>query len=202
MRTSRGPLLAAVAIAASVLPAEAHHAMDGRLPGGLLEGLVSGLAHPVIGVDHALALVAVALLARTLSLPLAFVAGSILGVALPATGLVGFANETAVVLSVAALGAWLGLGIAREGLLAVAAAVAIGVLHGFAYAGAIVGAEATPLLAYGLGLVLVQTAIVVALGLVARRIPTREPVRRMWLEQLPGVAIAVSACLLLIGLGR
>jgi urease accessory protein len=198
MRTSRGPVLAALAIAAAALPAEAHHAMDGRLPGGALEGLLSGLAHPVIGIDHTLALVAVALLARSLALPLAFVAGSIAGVALPVAEIVAFANETAVVLSVAALGAWLGLGVAREGVIAVAVAAAIGALHGFAYAGAIIGAEATPLLAYGLGLVIVQTAIVLGIGLLARRIAA--PARYVWLEQVPGVAIAASACLL-IGLG-
>jgi urease accessory protein len=202
MKTSRGLALVAVAIAATVLPVEAHHAMDGELPSGPVEGLLSGLAHPVIGIDHALALVAVALLARTLSLPLAFVAGSALGVALPAAGLVGFANETAVVLSVAALGVWLGLGAAREGALALVVTAAIGMLHGFAYAGAIVGAETTPLLAYGFGLVLVQSAIVVAIGLVARRVAAREAARRVWLEQLPGFAIAASACILLIGLGR
>lgn len=200
MRTSRGLVLAAVAIAATVLPAEAHHAMDGRLPGGPIEGLLSGLAHPVIGIDHALALVAIALLGRTIALPLAFVVGSIVGVALPAAGLVGFANETAVVLSVAALGAWLGIGAAREGALTLVVTAAIGALHGFAYAEAIVGAEATPLLAYGLGLVIVQTAIVLGIGLVARRIAS--PARHVWLEQVPGVAIAASACLLLIGLGR
>ncbi len=30
----------------------AHHGMDGETPATLTQGLVSGLAHPVIGLDH------------------------------------------------------------------------------------------------------------------------------------------------------
>src|SRR5688500_3875125 len=32
--------------------AHAHHGMDNATPSTLYEGLVSGLAHPVIGLDH------------------------------------------------------------------------------------------------------------------------------------------------------
>ena len=32
--------------------AQAHHNMDGRTPASFMDGLLSGLAHPVIGLDH------------------------------------------------------------------------------------------------------------------------------------------------------
>ena len=47
---------AALALAPS---AHAHHPMGGATPGNLFEGLASGLAHPVIGLDHLLFILAV-----------------------------------------------------------------------------------------------------------------------------------------------
>ena len=32
--------------------AMAHHAMGGRMPANFFEGFISGLAHPIIGLDH------------------------------------------------------------------------------------------------------------------------------------------------------
>jgi hypothetical protein len=40
-------------------PAAAHHAMGGRTPSTFMEGFLSGLAHPVIGLDHLAFLVAI-----------------------------------------------------------------------------------------------------------------------------------------------
>lgn len=37
--------------------APAHHLMDGALPATPWQGLLSGLAHPVVGLDHLAALV-------------------------------------------------------------------------------------------------------------------------------------------------
>src|SRR3569833_2389404 len=44
-------------------PALAHHVMGGRMPATFGEGLLSGLGHPVIGLDHFAAVVAVGCLA-------------------------------------------------------------------------------------------------------------------------------------------
>src|SRR5690606_22587680 len=53
MKPIHVPAIAIAACAASQpLVAHAHHAMGGALPGNVFEGLVSGLAHPVIGLDH------------------------------------------------------------------------------------------------------------------------------------------------------
>lgn len=53
-----GPLLLA-----STCAALAHHAMGGQLPQTFGQGLLSGIGHPVIGVDHFAFVVAVGIVA-------------------------------------------------------------------------------------------------------------------------------------------
>ncbi len=59
--TAKTLRLTAFAAAATLLsqPAFAHHVMGGKMPGTFTDGLLSGLGHPVIGLDHFAALVAV-----------------------------------------------------------------------------------------------------------------------------------------------
>ena len=52
-----------LSIALSIDPALAHHVMGGHMPVTFADGLLSGLAHPIIGFDHFAAVVAVACLA-------------------------------------------------------------------------------------------------------------------------------------------
>jgi len=42
-------------------PTSAHHTMGGGMPSNFFEGFMSGLAHPVIGVDHLAFIVALGL---------------------------------------------------------------------------------------------------------------------------------------------
>src|SRR5258708_12469811 len=67
-------------------PAFAHHVMGGAMPVTFGQGLLSGLGHPVIGLDHLAFLVAVGVVVGiagiNLLLPLAFVLASPLGAAL------------------------------------------------------------------------------------------------------------------------
>lgn len=51
-RYSTGALIALVSAFALARPALAHHAMGNTTPNTFAEGLVSGLAHPIIGLDH------------------------------------------------------------------------------------------------------------------------------------------------------
>ena len=44
-------------------PAFAHHVMGGLMPATFGEGILSGLGHPVIGLDHLAAVIAVGCLA-------------------------------------------------------------------------------------------------------------------------------------------
>ena len=51
-RALAGSSIAMAAQASAGGPAFAHHAMDGQMPTSFAQGLLSGLAHPVIGPDH------------------------------------------------------------------------------------------------------------------------------------------------------
>lgn len=137
--------------------------MDDALPRTFLEGFLSGLGHPIIGLDHAAFIVAagflLALFARGLWGIAVLIAGSLAGAALHLAGIDLPAGEAAVAVSVILIG---GLVIARRqipfGWLIGGLAIA-GALHGHAYAESIFGAEPTPLAAYLIGFSLVQLGL-------------------------------------------
>lgn len=195
--------VAALALALAPAPAAvAHHAMGGTLPATAWQGLLSGLAHPVIGLDHlafVLGVGAVAhLMGRVVLLPLLFVAGTILGCTLHLRGYNLPAAELAIALTVAAAA---GLVAMRSklpvGLVAGLLATA-GALHGYAYGESIVGAEPAPLAAYMAGFGTVQSCIAVGSA-----VALRAAVGRDWLEEaramrLAGGALAVAAALVLV----
>lgn len=153
--------------------AHAHHAMDNATPGNLFEGLVSGLAHPVIGLDHLLFVIAIGVacyyFGRLLASTSAFLLGALLGTALHLRGAGLAYPEAWVALSLIFLGILLFF---RSDLLKSKLAVAMfaltGVTHGYAYGESIVGAETTPLLAYLTGFTLVQILIVLSGYAIAR----------------------------------
>jgi urease accessory protein len=90
----RARLLSFLAIMMSLLiatPAMAHHAMAGKMPSTFMEGFLSGLAHPLIGVDHFAFIVASGLLASAklqgMLIPIAFIASTMLGTGLHYVGI-------------------------------------------------------------------------------------------------------------------
>jgi urease accessory protein len=142
----------------AAMPAQAHHLIDlTHLPPTPMTGLLSGLAHPVLGPDHLLFLCGLSLVGlhhRALWM-----------VALLATGLLG---------SVFGL-LWPGLPFAEAAVafsLVVVAMVwlnpwpkalllpAIG-LHGYVLSDSVLGWQQAPLVFYGLGLFLSQAALLV-----------------------------------------
>lgn len=148
-------------------PALAHHAMDGQTPASLMQGLLSGLAHPVIGIDHLAFLVVVALLAfgllegvRRFLAPALFVAGTLGGTLAHLQGMDLPLAETLVAASVL-IGGVLALSGLRLGAAALLALLGVaGMFHGYAYGESIVGAEATPLAGYLVGFSLIQYALI------------------------------------------
>jgi urease accessory protein len=149
-------------------PALAHHPMGGRTPSNFFEGFLSGLGHPIIGIDHLAFLIAVGVVvgiaALNLVLPLVFVGMSAVGVLIHVKGLNIPAAEMLVAGSVILAGALLAYG-ARIMPLAWGALFALaGLLHGYAFGEAVAGAEATPIVAYLLGLVVIQGAIVIGIA--------------------------------------
>ncbi|WKB55593.1 HupE/UreJ family protein [Eleftheria terrae] len=165
----------AAAFAVLASPAFAHHAMGGAMPGTFGEGLLSGLAHPVIGLDHLAFVLALALLVARLPLALraglagVFVAGSLAGTVLHLNAVTLPAGELLVGLSVVVAGLALLWRRALPAAVLWTALPVAGLLHGYAYGESIVGAESTPLLAYLFGFALIQAGLVVAVSTVASR---------------------------------
>ncbi|MFM7469968.1 MAG: HupE/UreJ family protein [Nodosilinea sp.] len=144
-------------------PALAHHAMGGMTPQTSWQGFLSGLAHPIIGVDHAAAIIAVGLLAATQPrgaiLPLGFALTALVGTGLHLAGVTLPGVELAIAAALVLVGLGLGLGDRRPGWVWALLATGIGLGHGYAYGEAIVGAEPQALGAYLLGFTLVQAGI-------------------------------------------
>jgi len=135
-------------------PALAHHPMGGATPSNWLEGLLSGIGHPVIGLDHLVFLIGLAALSAARPRPLvvggAFIALSLLGVMVHDKVPFAVPVESLIALSVVLLGAvlarqWCGRRIA-------AGIAGAGFLHGLAFGEAIAGAEVAPMVSYLSGL--------------------------------------------------
>lgn len=170
----RSATLAAFVMLVWQMPAYAHHAMDGDLPQTFLQGLLSGLAHPIIGLDHLAAIVGVGALAgiagRGIVPVLAFSTAMMAGVALHLGRIDLPGGELLVGLATLGIGALLILRVAISPALAVTLFAAAGVIHGHALGESIVGAEPTPIVAYLVGLFIVQTAIGLVACLAVRRL--------------------------------
>lgn len=165
LKTGLFSLSLGVALIAVAHPALAHHAMGGKLASNGWQGLLSGLAHPVIGLDHLAFVVAIGLLSarfqRGLVLPVSFLVMALVGTGLHVSRVDLPGAELLIASSVVLAGATL---IVRQpwhlSVLAAIAAIA-GCFHGYAYGESIVGAEPTPLVAYLIGFTLIQLAIAV-----------------------------------------
>ena len=191
----------AVAFLLTAAPAHAHHAMDYALPATALDGFLSGLGHPVIGLDHFLFIAGAGVLAarwtRGYLLPLLFVAASMLAAGARAGSVAWELGEIWVAASLVVLGAAMLL--ARHigpGWIAVLFAVS-GAIHGYALGQSIVGAEPTPLLAYFAGLIVIQSAVAIAAWAAASWLSARRP--RLPLRQVAG-AVVGAAGLIFAGL--
>ena len=172
-------------------PALAHHAMDGATPLTALQGLIAGLAHPILGLDHFAAVLAVgglAALAGTGLWPLAaYVVLTIAGAALHAAGWGLPGAEPSVAISVLLLGALLAATALRSAPLAFVLFGATGFIHGYALGESVVGAEPAPLYTYFAGLAAVQFFIAFAAMCGARWLLLHD---RIVTLRLGGAAIA------------
>jgi urease accessory protein len=189
---SRGFLIALLAalFSMSAGPVLAHHVMGGAMPQTWAQGFLSGLGHPVIGLDHLAAILGVGLLAaltgQGLVLVILFSASMIGGVGLHLLRLDIPAAELLVALATLALGVLvLGRGLSR--LAAPILVAAAGIVHGYALGESIVGAEPTPLYAYLAGLFVIQTLVSAAALFLARRLSTPA-----WALRLAGAAIVTA----------
>ena len=153
--------------------ASAHHVMGGKIPTTFAEGFLSGLGHPVIGPDHLAFLlaigVAVGVGGLNLVLPLLFVIASAIGVTLHVNGVNLPGAEIVVAVSVLFAGFLIARGRALPVSLWAILFAAAGLFHGYAFGESIFGAERSPLHAYLLGLIIVQSVLTVGTALFVRR---------------------------------
>jgi urease accessory protein len=198
-RLGRAALVPALLVL-GMAPAAAHHVMGGEMPSTFMEGLLSGLGHPLIGPEHLAFLVAVGVVVGVgglnLALPVAFVLATAIGVAVHVEGIDLPAIEIMVALSVLLAGFLILRGRALPAPAWATLFAVAGFFHGYAFGESIVGAESSPLDAYLLGLVVIQTAMTVGIAFLARWVGAglSEPMPR-----LAGAVIIVVGFVALIG---
>ncbi len=205
-RTRSQAMVGALAILALAPVAHAHHPMGGMTPSTFTEGMLSGIGHPIIGIDHLAFLVVAALLSFTLRgnarylVPMAFIAATVAGTLIHLGAADLPMSETVIALS-ALLG---GLAVMFKGslpaLLLGSLFAIFGVYHGYAYGEAIVGAEQTPLLSYLLGFAVTQYAIIAGGVVLLSALATRSA-RLQSLAVRSGAWFATVTGAVFLGLG-
>ena len=166
--------LVGAALVTTAGTASAHHLMGGKIPSTFADGILSGLGHPIIGPDHLAFLVALGVAVGvgglSFATPFLFLVAMASGVAAHVAAFKIPAAEMIVALSVIVAGVLLALDrrIPASGWAAIFSIA--GFFHGYAYGESIYGAETTPLAAYLVGLVAVQTVLVLAIALATRAV--------------------------------
>ncbi|MCA3279710.1 MAG: HupE/UreJ family protein [Roseomonas sp.] len=175
------------------LPAAAHHPMGGAMPETLWEGFASGIGHPVIGLDHLAFLLAAGVLAAALPRGEAlraiagFLAAGLAGLALHMAG-IGLGPVEALIAASVLLAGLALLITQRVSAPALLAGFALaGLFHGHAFAEAVIGAEATPIIAYLAGLAVIQGALM--LGAMAL---AQQALRGLWLRPAMGAVASLA----------
>ena len=196
MGSSMHRLLAAAAVLVlSSTLAQAH-------PGSPAHDLVHGFLHPIGGLDHILAMVAVGLLAAQLGgralwlVPTAFVGVMTVAAMVGAAGIVPSHLETGLAASVFVLGAVVALGLGMPAGLAAAIVGVFAVFHGVAH-----GAEIPPTVAglsYGAGFV-TATALLHAAGIGAGLLARQLTAGTLALRAAGGTIAAAGVVMVVAG---
>lgn len=165
-------ILVGAGLLATAGTASAHHVMGGKTPSTFTEGILSGIGHPIIGPDHLAFLVALGIAVGvgglSFTTPFLFLVAMACGVAAHVAAFNIPAAEMIVALSVVVAGVLLALDrrIPASGWAAIFSIA--GFFHGYAYGESIYGAEPTPLAAYLVGLVAIQSVLVLAIAFATR----------------------------------
>jgi urease accessory protein len=163
-RVALTTLVATFVLAPTIAFAHTGHAVA--------SGLVHGLAHPITGIDHVLAMVAVGVLAAQLGgralwmVPLSFVCVMAVGGALGMAGIQAPFPELGIALSVVVLGLAIALPLKLPALAAMALVGFFAVFHGYAHGAEMpAAASALPYAAGFIGATALLHAAGVGLGL-------------------------------------
>lgn len=223
---ARAALLSVAVLTLS--PAQAHHVSDLAAPTTIVAGLLSGLGHPVIGLGSLLFLLAIGLWCaasgpkhlrrppggtqgdalRRYTLPM-LLFGSIAGGMLQASGMGLPADDLLVALSVCGAGLLLLLatperlsgGALRGAMLGLCAGA---LAHGMIAAEGSAGASGSPLLAYWIGILSMQSALWLGAYYAAGILAVRRPRAAARAHIAAGILLLIAGGTLLIapGLGQ
>jgi urease accessory protein len=154
-------------------PVAAHHPTGGMTPSTFMEGFLSGIGHPVIGIDHLAFIIAIGIAAAFtrggFGIVTAFIAASTVGVLAHVAELNIPLVEPLVAASVIVAGAALAAGMTSAPIGWLVLAAIAGLFHGYAFGETAVGAERGVIGAYLLGLAFIQAAIAGGVMLVSQR---------------------------------
>lgn len=155
----------------SAVPAYAHHPLAGAPMETFGQGLLSGIAHPILGFDHFFFVIAVGVAAaftgRQVLAPLFYLAAMVVGVLLCIAGTALPAVEHVIAASVVIVGALVLMGNTLSLPMAAVLFAGAGLFHGWAFGQSIAGVEGAgvPVLAgYLIGLVALQWLVAVGAG--------------------------------------
>lgn len=191
--TRRFLAAAATAFALSAAPAFAH--LDPAEHGSMM----SGITHPLSGLDHVLVMLAVGLWAAQMggralfAVPAAFVATIALGFALALSGVALPFVEPAILASIVAMGLLVAMAVRVPAAAGAALVGVFALFHGFAHGGELGAASALP---FGLGFALSTAALHAAgigLGLAIGRLAEGR-----FLARVIGGATAIAGAAMLV----
>ena len=160
-------------------PATAQHGVDGLRPVTLAEGLLSGIAHPVMGLDHLVFVLAIGIATAFVThgwrVAGAFIAMAVTGVALQLAKVALPLTELLVAVSVVVAGCALVASRLDQPRLWTILAAWAGVVHGYALSESIIGAAPAVMASYVIGLVVSLILLVVPAKAVAHLLLIEEP---------------------------
>lgn len=180
---------AALFLAVWAAPAAAHTGI------GTVAGFTAGFSHPLVGVDHLLAMVAVGLFAGLIGgravwvVPLSFLAAMLIGGVLGLAGLALPAVETTITVSVIILGLVVALGRAWPVAAATIMVGAFALFHGHAHGAEMDAGHGAILYSAGF---LAATALLHAAGLGIARFNVERPL----VMRAAGLVVAVAGAAL------
>lgn len=192
-------LLSALCLGLAATPALAH------LPHGQYGSVAAGFSHPLFGLDHILAMVAVGLWASLLggraiwAVPAAFVAVMVAGFGLALTGVSLPLVEPMILASCVVLGLVVAMAVRLDVRTCAAIVALFALFHGFAHGTELGGAGS---LRFGTGFVLatvVLHAVGVAVGLAGGLIAKRGDARGHVVTRGLGAGVALAGVALAFG---
>jgi len=171
-------LFGAVALLSTVTPVLAHHPLAGQPMETFMNGLLSGIGHPLLGFDHLFFVIAVGVAALytgyARSAPAAYIIAMLAGCLMMAGGIGLPAKEAVIGFSLLAVGYLVLSGRALSMPLALCVFAVFGLFHGSAFGDSIAAQETaiggSVMIGYLLGLGTVQYMVALVAGWVVKNL--------------------------------